>query len=460
MIATTRNLARMACAFAALWAGHRLVAQAPLVPAWENTWPFGQDGQPLLAPTGKDNHVTVDAATGLIYCTISDEDLLLSPRNELVFSFDAAGNDVTPEVPRVLGKAQFQYLYDSPYNGHATFGFHVFDGKVIAAHSYSQEGTWAPYITGGPLETDRWLMNADLPLPGPVAFSVAIGDGGALIQADGRVMCVEPGGWMKWRHSTASSTRACAVHNGVAWLLNSTGQVERVQMNDGTVLPSIAVAEGGQYFAVNDDHVFQASADFAGNITVVKTDLFGAQVYSTTTNVGTMGELTGLVVDDTGRAWTTFTVQDVDNVAVSGQLVGFDPAGGVIGRSVYGASMNGIATDGERLFITGWSNTATSETYLLAAEASLITSTEDTDMDRTGLLVWPQPASDELDLKLPHGATSITLLDGLGRIVRSWPSAAFAERATLDVSGIAQGSYIVRVQQHGQVLARPVVIQR
>ncbi len=460
MIATTRNLARFACAVASLWAVQALVAQTPLVPAWVTTWPYGQDGQPLMAPTGKDNHVTVDAATGLIHCTISDEELLLSPRNELVFNFDAQGNDVTPDVPRVLGKAQFQYLYDSPYNGHATFGFEVYDGNVIAAHSYSQEGSWAPYITGGPWQADRWLMTANLPLPGPVSFAVAVGDGGALIQASDRVICVEPGGWMKWRHTTASVARALAIHNGIAWILNSSGEVERVQMTDGSVLPSIDVAEGGQYFAVNDDHVFQASADYSGNVTVVKTDLLGNVVYSTTTNLGAMGELTGLVVDDAGRAWTSFTVQDVENLAVSGELAGFDPSGAVRGRSVYGASMNGIATNGERLFITGWSNTATSETYLLGVEASLITSVDDIDMTKNGLSAWPQPASDELNLQLPQGAISITLSDGLGRTIRTWSTATFTERATLDLVGIAQGSYLVRVQQKGRVLALPVIIQR
>ncbi|MBL7951741.1 MAG: T9SS type A sorting domain-containing protein [Flavobacteriales bacterium] len=443
----------------ALYVARTMVAQAPLEPAWVHTWPFGQDGLPLIAPTGKDNHVTVDAVTGLIHCTISDEELLLSPRNELLFSFDAEGNEITPQSPVLLGKAQFQHLYDPPYNRHATFAPQVHDGIVIAAHAYDQGGIWAPYITGGPLSGDRWSMTTDLPQPGPVPFAVAIGDGGALIQAHGRVIGVDPGGWIQWMHRILSEISAIALSDGIAWILTESGEMKRLQMSDGTVLPSIQMAGAAQYLVVRDEHLFQASADFAGNITVIKTDLLGSEVYTTTTNVGAMGELTGLVVDHAGRAWTSFTVQDMENLAVSGKLVGFDPTGDVLDRYTYGASMNGIATDGERLFITGWSNTATSETYLLGVDAALITSMDpEPGMDQAR--IWPQPARDELNILLPPAATSIILLDGPGRAIRTWSIAAFSERATLDLSSIPQGAYLIRVQHNGRALTLPIIVQR
>ncbi|MBK6892749.1 MAG: hypothetical protein IPH00_06345 [Flavobacteriales bacterium] len=140
-----RNTIRTTGAMALISVVLNVFAQVPLVPAWEHTWTFGQDPVPgLIAPPAADDHVVVDPVSGLVHCTISDEDLLFSPRNELLFSFDPSGAEVTAAQPPVLGKAQFQSLYDSPYNGHITFGFGVttvfswqhiaFNKKLVIGH--------------------------------------------------------------------------------------------------------------------------------------------------------------------------------------------------------------------------------------------------------------------------------------------------------------------------------------
>lgn len=72
------------------------------------------------------------------------------------------------------------------------------------------------------------------------------------------------------------------------------------------------------------------------------------------------------------------------------------------------------------------------------------------------LLVYPQPATDQLIVRgVPEGAL-LQLIDAAGRTVLT-KSANSGERVTLDVSNLSAGSYIVEVRA-GQGVQRVQVV--
>ncbi len=82
------------------------------------------------------------------------------------------------------------------------------------------------------------------------------------------------------------------------------------------------------------------------------------------------------------------------------------------------------------------------------------------------LAVYPNPATDQLTVQLTvrlgvaqPGEGQLVLTDPLGRVVRRQGLPAGSPQATLDVRGLPQGLYLLRVQQAGQTYSRKVVIQ-
>lgn len=434
-------------------------AQVPLVPEWEHTWSFGQDPLPgLIAPPAKDNHVVVDPVTGLVYCTISDEDMLFSPRNELLYSSDPSGVDVTAAPVPVLGKAQFQELYDAPYNAHGTFGFGVYAGQVFATHVFRQGDAWAPYSTGGPIDGSRWSLSQSLPFASPLKSHMAIGADGVLLGTDVRLTCTAAAGWSKWVHTAPGPIKALEIVGDVAWVLSANAVLERLSMLDGALLSTSDVAPGGEFMAVQADHIHQASVVSGGLLTVTKNDLSGALAYSTTHDLGTLGELSGLVVDSEGRSWATYTEQTLEADPVRGILVGFDADGDLIGTYTHGASMNGIDTDGTNVYITGRSSSG--GTYLAKLDLALITATPERTSDNRRLKVWPQPTAAEIHVQVDADASYLELIDGAGRTVRTWSKPFPGTRMTLEVSELGQGTYFLRQVTQATTSSTPVVIVR
>ena len=279
-----------------------------------------------------------------------------------------------------------------------------------------------------------------------------------LLATDNSITCMVYAGWRRWTHSTAARIVALEMNDNVAWALTNNGQVERLSLVDGTLLNTIDVAPSGQFMSINIDGIHQASSSANGQISVTKNDLSGGLQFSTTYSLGTYGMLTGLAVDDGGRTWVTYTEQDFDIGAVGGTLVGFDPEGELIGSYTYGASMNGVATNGQQLFITGRSAIGTTGTYLIGVDIGIITDAASITHAPT-LRTWPNPATDKLNIQLPVPVQHMTLLDAAGRTVRSWPGANTG-KSTLDVGGVAIGLYVLNVQEELLTMSIPVMIGR
>lgn len=80
------------------------------------------------------------------------------------------------------------------------------------------------------------------------------------------------------------------------------------------------------------------------------------------------------------------------------------------------------------------------------------------DVEAGRALVWPIPAADILnvDFKDGYGATDIDLIDIRGRRCARWQVQG---DAVLDVSGIAPGTYALRISGHDQYEMRRIVIE-
>lgn len=111
MMRLGRNPASIVAAHLLLSATASAKAQATLTPAWVHEWDFGQDPIPgLIEPPSGDNHVVVDPISGLVHCTVSDEEGLFSRSSELLYTFTSTGIDLTIPQPRILGNVPDAYL--------------------------------------------------------------------------------------------------------------------------------------------------------------------------------------------------------------------------------------------------------------------------------------------------------------------------------------------------------------
>lgn len=420
-------------------------AQVALVPEWERTWSYGQDPFPgMYLPPAEDNHVVVDPMTGLVHCSISDEDLLFSPRNELLFSFEPSGAEVTATQPPVLGKAFFPELYDHGFNVHSSFDLDVHNGIVVASHNYPMNDDQAPYNTGGAIDGSQWVWTVDLPMPGPRPASIAIGEEGVLLDGMDGITCTSVAGWYKWKQSVGAPIAALKVLDNVGWVHSVNGQLEKLSMADGSSLGSISLAPNARFMEIGGQSIHQAIPTGSSGFTVKKYDHSGALQFSSDHDLGTSASLSGLAVDGIGRTWVSATLLDIEDAALTGMLVGFDASGTLFGSYSYGASMNGVATNGQKLFITGRSDVASLGIYLIAVDTDF--STGGAQLSSVpSLHTWPNPATQVVNVQLAEPALSMSLVDATGHTVRSWP-AAQAGIATMDVEGIAQGSYVLKVQ--------------
>lgn len=71
--------------------------------------------------------------------------------------------------------------------------------------------------------------------------------------------------------------------------------------------------------------------------------------------------------------------------------------------------------------------------------------------------VAPNPVIIQCQVEFGKGSAHITLIDGVGRLARRWP--AMASPASLDLSGIAPGSYLLAVDRGGRVARVRLTVQ-
>jgi|WetSurMetagenome_2_1015567.scaffolds.fasta_scaffold44529_2 hypothetical protein len=107
------------------------------------------------------------------------------------------------------------------------------------------------------------------------------------------------------------------------------------------------------------------------------------------------------------------------------------------------------------------SSTTAFSTYLIKTDdAGLLTSIGHQQSNDMMVCVFPNPATDILNIDLPDGskATSIELIDMMGITKIRMASAPSTMRQTIDLHGLAKGCYIIRVQNEDKSFGMSKVV--
>lgn len=451
----------------------QLQAQTTLVPEWMHTWPFGQAPQAgWYQPIGADGHVAVDPATGLIYCTASDVNGINAWQNELLYTFDVQGNDLTPAPVPGLSAVAYEPSFDETVNPHSTNDMVALNGELVASHMIyiPNTGNWTDIISFGDVNDPRRTMVPGIPAPVPqrngpldmnathvVLIDVENGLQGA------RMHCMTIDGWPSWTASyNGLPVFDVAIHDDIAHVAMG-GTIGRRSMSDGSPLPPLATNGFAQRmtFASGNIHYVGDPVSDQGTLRVARCALDGTPHWSTTVTLGNDQWLTGIVVDQAGRTWVSATAIDpMEELELGGRLICLDTDGTLLDIFSYGATMNSIATDGTHLFITGWSATNGSETYLISVGSDIATTTDAPTEGPQHPLLWPQPTAGLLNVSLPIPALGLDLMDATGRSVRHWPAHG-GQRMQLDLGELPTGTYVLRaITTDGRTTHAPVIVQR
>lgn len=432
-----------------------VLAQTPLEPTWVRTWSFGQ-GDGFVSPPAADNHVAVDPVSGEIRLTVDDEFELASPRWDILYTTAPDGTDLTPLPAPMLGSIP---AGEFPANMESTVDLAAWDGDVLQASERSV-GIGSGTVGSGCIvraDGSRWRMGFGNAFP---TYSnsrvVADADGSVWIRsldgAIGAMHGVDAQGWLRWTKPYAPLTP----FNEAVLLGNQVhacrGGIVRVAARaNGAPQGSYTIHTGGSTFtqlATDGANIFFAYTDGA-NIMLGARTTAGSELWS----FGMESDYvpTELKASATGHAWLTCNSSTGEG---PGMLIVVNPDG-MAQWFTYGASMNDLDLDAEQAYITGRSNLSSSETYLIAVQQDQVTGVR-IEAASTQLSIFPQPASDVLNVRLDRTVLAVQVMDARGRVVHEQTG----NTGTLNVSALANGTYVLALRTADGLLRRPFVVAR
>ena len=430
-------------------------AQTPLEPTWVRTWPFGQ-GDGFISPPAADNHVAVDPVTGQVSLTIDDEFELNSPRWDLLYTTAPDGVDLTPLPTPMFGSVPAD---EFPANMESTVDLAALNGEVLQASERAvgfgsgTAGSGCIHRSNG----SQWRLGFGNAFP---TYSnnrvVADAEGSVWIRSlDGTVGAmhgVDAQGWLKWTRPYAPLTPFNeAVFIGDQVHACRGGIVRVAARSNGAPQGSYTIHGGGNVFtqlATDGTNVCFAYTDGTTIMLGMRTT-DGSELWS----FGLESDYTPteLKVSATGHAWLTCN-------SATGQGPGFvivvNPDG-MAQWFTYGASMNDLDLDAEQAYITGRSNTTSSETYLIAVQQDQVTGVH-TRSARDHISLFPQPASDVLSVRLDRTVLTAQVLDSGGRVIQEQTG----NTGTIAVNRLANGAYVLALRTTDGWLRKPFAIAR
>ena len=395
--------------------------------------------------------------------------MLLSPRFELLHTFTSDGFDLTGPTPIVLGPEPFAELYGTEFNGSSVTGLVVFDGALYAGLTYWMSGPdfgiyWGNHFEGGALAGGRWRItnNADFYWP---RTQRAVPDGNMVLLYSPNSTAIyahSVSGWFQWRAELPDLPRMIGLENGVVHALTGN-TVQRLDLTSGALLSEVSMGLTEEVMAVSNNMLYTARGVDFNFVELRKRAMDGTVLWEHTFFIG--GDdvfITGLVVDDAEGAWATVSKFDMDEFnMVGGILLGVDASGSPLPQRIFGDAFHSLATDGNMLYMTGWLDNSGTETFLIAVDPALITSTDAVaSTSEQDLRCWPLPANDQLQVRVPDGVRSLLLFDAVGREVGRWHVEHDGSNTLLDVAPFANGHYLLCATGTGKVRSTSVVIAR
>ena len=400
-----------------------------------------------IAPAGRDNHVMVDPATGLVYCTIDDQQSLYSGRGEILFTFDPDGLDLTEAPPPMVGG---HYPGIDMNNPNGTMAIAVWDGRVHASQfKKAVNFSFLNHVTCESPGGTTWVTSFFPGQPGPNGFQDMAVDDGHVVLA-GPVMAVfDTDGWFVWQTDQAGG--CLSLFNGIIYTARDA-EIRRFQSTDGTTLaPFPGPTMPSAKLTLDENNIYWAEM-ISGSLHVSARALDGGIVYDYVAPVGPSYDVRAIAADMNGRAWIVLNSYEE---GMSDLVVRVEVDGTLSQHYHYGYRINDVASDGDRMYLTGQLDQNTTETFLIAVDVSMPTTME--EREATGTRIWPNPSKDHLWLSDPENWTFAQILDARGRMITS---NTIKGAATIDVGHLEAGLYNLRLMNEREVITRPIIIAR
>jgi hypothetical protein len=198
-------------------------------------------------------------------------------------------------------------------------------------------------------------------------------------------------------------------------------------------IPIASNAYGGMHLATDGADLYYAWSNSQG-LHWGKRSLAGDVIWDHTANDNvTVSEMK---VDGLGRIWMSFNHWFPDT---GGRLLISTSDGSAYEQFSYGASINDIEVAADQAYLTGWSDTTTTETYLIAVSTDMNVGRPET-ATRASITLSPVPASDVLSVDCVLDIPVVEVIDAAGRtVLRQAPTMHM-----LNVTALAPGSYSLR----------------
>ncbi len=420
----------------------RIFAQQELVPLWEHTWPFGQEGTITSSNPGSlDNHVAVDPISGKIICTINDGLNTYSEMADLLYVFTPDGTDITT-VPGPVG----YWRGGSPYINHnRTTDITMCDDRVFA-HQYVVTypvSVVGNLVFGGHLDSTKWIF-AHRNLAAWTTGQKLITTDGSYVVYSGHnwLYCTTAEGWYVWHKYSYPAD--LLIHDGILYA-PVMQEIQRIQISDGTQLAAIQTPGiEYEYLAFHQGSLYAAAQSSSINpIEVTKMDPEGI-VDWTTIIPNTEGHiLYGFTIDASGRAWVLKS-----NSSLWTTAAGADSHLWVVndaelfGPYTFHERINSISSDDAHIYLTGGIDTTSTHTYLAAIQTDLITGVQGTRAPEPELSIGPNPASDQIQVIGKLLQNEAALLDSQGRSISFYP---LQNSRSIPVDHLQNGVYYLKV---------------
>lgn len=417
-------------------------AQEPLTPLWEHVDPFGAGGTYILNDV-LSTRIAYDHGTDRIYRSV----FRYGPYRIQVFDRD--GVDMTPSPPVEIqgippGDYQITHLVQLAANNDTLAA--IVHGDV--SFSESNDIHWLKVLgtDGAPYFL---LGNGSTPLNAYHQDAM-----GTLLHTDDELREYGPTNWPNGSIAVPPSLGMAVLGNDV--VLGAPPSITHIDRNDLTTLAPVVVPSSGTPTAAiciaNGSATFNyAAVNSNGIMDVGLADINAGPIWNTTITLPAQALPTAYHVDEQGDLWIAVAM-DATGVATLGLLYRFRYQEGSNVVNSYSRRIDGIASNGSRLFLTGRVAGSTSNTYLAAFDTDLIT-----NVAGTGSSAWrihPNPSSTELRVDgLPPGITRLTITDATGRSVLSL-GGPFTDPMRIPVGDLPNGTYVLGWTTGSSVFAR------